>query len=241
MKKIIDGLKCRGGGANFMAIEITTLALAKKYVESTLQNAGALKGDPGLDGKSAYQYAQDGGYTGTEEEFAQKLAKEIKVDSELSEESENPVQNKVVAQKFSQLSDTVNDHKGNANIHVTSEEKQAWNNKSDFSGSYNDLKDKPIIPEGADLTGYAKESFVKEYAQPKGEYLTPSNLSDAVNTALEQAKASGEFNGKDGQDGKDGLDGKTPQKGTDYFTEADKQAFVTDVINALPTWQGGAY
>lgn len=28
----------------------------------------------GKDGKSAYQYAQDGGYTGTEEEFAEKLA-----------------------------------------------------------------------------------------------------------------------------------------------------------------------
>ncbi len=33
-------------------------------------------GADGKDGKSAYQYAQDGGYTGTEEEFAQKLASE---------------------------------------------------------------------------------------------------------------------------------------------------------------------
>lgn len=32
------------------------------------------KGDKGADGKSAYQYAQDGGYTGTEAEFAKKLA-----------------------------------------------------------------------------------------------------------------------------------------------------------------------
>ena len=29
-----------------------------------------------LQGKSAYQYAQDGGYTGTETEFADKLAQE---------------------------------------------------------------------------------------------------------------------------------------------------------------------
>ena len=29
---------------------------------------------------------------------------------------------------------------------VTDKEKQAWNGKSDFSGSYNDLKDKPTIP-----------------------------------------------------------------------------------------------
>lgn len=34
------------------------------------------KGDKGADGKSAYQYAQEGGYTGTETEFAEKLAQE---------------------------------------------------------------------------------------------------------------------------------------------------------------------
>ena len=35
------------------------------------------KGDKGSGGKSAYQYAQDGGYTGTEEEFAAKMAAEM--------------------------------------------------------------------------------------------------------------------------------------------------------------------
>lgn len=35
------------------------------------------KGAPGADGKSAYQYAQDGGYTGTETDFMAKLAQEI--------------------------------------------------------------------------------------------------------------------------------------------------------------------
>ena len=35
------------------------------------------KGPPGADGKSAYQYAQDGGYTGTETDFMVKLAQEI--------------------------------------------------------------------------------------------------------------------------------------------------------------------
>ena len=34
-------------------------------------------GPAGADGKSAYQYARDGGYTGTETEFAAKLAEEI--------------------------------------------------------------------------------------------------------------------------------------------------------------------
>ena len=35
------------------------------------------QGPAGADGKTAYQYAQDGGYTGTEAEFAAKLAAEI--------------------------------------------------------------------------------------------------------------------------------------------------------------------
>lgn len=31
-----------------------------------------------------------------------------------------------------------------------------------------------------------------------------------------------------------GADGKTPVRGTDYWTEADKQEIVTDVLVALP-------
>ena len=37
-------------------------------------------------------------------------------------------------------------HTGDTAIHVTSAEKTAWNNKSNFSGSYNDLTNKPTIP-----------------------------------------------------------------------------------------------
>ena len=38
-----------------------------------------------LQGKSAYQYAVEGGYTGTEAEFAAKLAAEIPTDSHINE------------------------------------------------------------------------------------------------------------------------------------------------------------
>lgn len=37
-------------------------------------------------------------------------------------------------------------HTADTTIHVTSSEKSTWNAKSDFSGSYNDLTDKPTIP-----------------------------------------------------------------------------------------------
>lgn len=53
--------------------------------------------------------------------------------------------------------------------------------------------------------------------------LDASKLPEAVNDALAQAKASGDFKGeqgepgKDGQDGSPGKDGYTPVKGVDYF------------------------
>ena len=50
------------------------------YSDFTEEQLASLKGEPGAtgaDGKSAYQYAQDGGYTGTESEFAKKLAGNI--------------------------------------------------------------------------------------------------------------------------------------------------------------------
>ena len=46
-------------------------------VNTALAQAKASGEFDGADGKSAYQYAQDGGYTGTEAEFAAKMAQEI--------------------------------------------------------------------------------------------------------------------------------------------------------------------
>lgn len=44
--------------------------------------------------------------------------------------------------------------------------------------------------------------------------------------------------GSDGKDGKDGADGYTPVKGTDYWTDADKQEMINAVIAALPVYNG---
>ena len=40
----------------------------------------------------------------------------------------------------------LNSHTSNTTVHITSAERTAWNNKSNFSGSYNDLSNKPTIP-----------------------------------------------------------------------------------------------
>ena len=67
-------------------------------------------GKDGLDGapgKSAYEYAIDGGYTGTEEEFTQKLAAEY--DDFLSLESTNAVQNKTITERLNALEQDIRD------------------------------------------------------------------------------------------------------------------------------------
>lgn len=81
---------------------------------------------------------------------------------------------------------------------------------------------------GFDPETNATKKWVQDGYQPKGNYLTEhqdisgkldaSKLSEAIDTALAQAKASGDFDGKDGSDGQDGY---TPQKNVDYFDGKD--------------------
>jgi hypothetical protein len=59
--------------------------------------------------------------------------------------------------------------------------------------------------------------------------LDTSKLTEAIRTALAEAKASGAFNGAPGH---------TPVKGTDYFTPADKEELVSSVIASLPKYNG---
>lgn len=47
--------------------------------------------------------------------------------------------------------------------------------------------------------------------------------------------------GDKGNTGKTGADGYTPVKGTDYYTEADKQEIVSLVLEALPSFEEVSY
>ena len=62
-------------------------------------------------------------------------------------------------------------HTANTDIHVTASDKQNWNNKSDFSGSYNDLTDKPTIP--------VVPTNVSAFNNDAG-YVTQTNIDAAV-------------------------------------------------------------
>lgn len=70
------------------------------------------------------------------------------------------------------------------------------------------------------------ENFATTVTNQLASKLDASELPTAISTALSQAKASGEF------------DGKTPEKGVDYYTTADKAEIVSAVIAQLPIYNG---
>ena len=54
-------------------IDVETVAYLKKYIGQSLEGAGALKGQQGDPGKSAYEIAIKNGFEGTEEEWVNTL------------------------------------------------------------------------------------------------------------------------------------------------------------------------
>lgn len=72
---------------------------------------------------------------------------------------------------------------------VTTGEKYTWNNKSDFSGSYNDLSNKPTIPSEVTETTVSNWGFTKNtgtYSKPSGG-IPKTDLASAVQTSLGKA------------------------------------------------------
>lgn len=79
LEKRVKNLEENGGSGGDVSLE-----KIQEAVNDALQEAKDSGDFDGADGKSAYEYAQDGGYKGTEEEFAQKLAEEYPTKEEFS-------------------------------------------------------------------------------------------------------------------------------------------------------------
>lgn len=79
---------------------------------------------------------------------------------------------------------------------------------------------------------------------PKSHNHANKDTLDLLSAADGKLKYNGSdvgLKGAAGTPGKNGTDGKTPVKGTDYWTEADKEEIVNDTLAALPKWTGGSY
>ena len=106
------------------------------------------------------------------------------------------------------------------------------------------------------IKDYINETLVPAVRDLQINKVDGSELGTVVEGVLEQAKASGEFDGPRGiqgekgdpgepgpqgpagPQGEKGEKGDTPEKGVDYWTETDKQEIVNDVLAALPTAEG---
>lgn len=147
-------------------------------------------GPRGATGKTAYAYAKEGGYTGTEEEFAAKLA------AEMPDALPNPAALVINRKTYYghmvvDMTDTINSmidakkeaiptalselNEDETHRTVTDAEKQAWNAKSDFSGNYEDLTNKPTISTRILLWG--DNTYVVAGSIPAGEAITIPNDS----------------------------------------------------------------
>lgn len=77
------------------------------------------------------------------------------------------------------LSSDLVDDTNNTNKFVTTSEKNTWSSKSDFSGSYNDLTNKPIIPtKTSDLTN--NSGFIDKNVNDLENYTKTSDLSSVA-------------------------------------------------------------
>ena len=242
-------------------------------------NTGAT-GQAGADGKSAYAYAVEGGYTGTEAEFAAKLAEEIpEVDATLTQ-SGQAADAKAVGDAINSLSEEMlteetdptvpawakapqkpsytasevgADPSGTATAQVAAHNTGA-DTHSDIRLLIQGLTDRLNVLADSDDTTLDQFSEVVAYIKSnrslieaittskvsvadivdnlttnapnkplsaaqgvaiktlidalRNDKLDAAELTNAVNTALAQAKASGEFDGADGAPGKDGQPGK---------------------------------
>ena len=81
------------------------------------------------------------------------------------------------------------DDSSSTNKFVTASDKSTWNSKSNFSGSYNDLTNKPTIPSEVTESTVSGWGFTKNtgtYSKPSGG-IPKTDLASAVQTSLGKA------------------------------------------------------
>ena len=220
--------------------------------------AAGKDGAPGADGKSAYQYAQDGGYTGTEEEFAGKMAAEIpSIDNTLTK-SGQAADAAVVGDRLSALSEE---------IVTTAESKVAAHNSgtdthSDIRVLIQGLTDRLNALADSDDTTLDQLSEVVAYIKSNRtliEAVTTSKVSVAdIIDNLTTNVSNKPLSAAQGVALKELIDAisvpdKLPNPNALTFTGAVTGSYdgsapleveiptVDDVLAALPTWEGGSY
>ena len=126
-------------------------------------------------------------------------------------------------------------HSGNTTMHVTASEKSTWNAKSDFSGNYNDLSNKPTIPTSASQltndSGYITSSALNGYATEA--YVTAATNDMATKTWVGQ---QGYLTQHQDISGKQDVSGMTAYTETSAFTAHTADTTVHVTANEKSAW-----
>ena len=86
----------------------------------------------------------------------------------------------------------LNSHANDTEIHITEAERTKWNAKSNFSGNYNDLTNKPSTPS---ITGLATETYVDEAVSTKANsshtHSAATTSANGLMSASDKSKLDG--------------------------------------------------
>ena len=87
-------------------------------------------------------------------------------------------------------------HGNNSDIHVSLEDKQSWDNKSNFSGNYNDLNDRPSIDESepdklliVDSNGNILVKFDSDGMDVAAIKINGKNILDLIDERINASKS----------------------------------------------------
>lgn len=89
---------------------------------------------------------------------------------------------------------------------------------------------------GGGSGGQGKDGYSPSATVTKSGSVVTITITDKTGTTTATVS-----DGADGATGPQGPAGATPVKGTDYWTQADKEEMVQDVLAALPAWTGGSF
>ena len=107
--------------------------------------------------------------------------------SEVQEMIDESISGKASISDVTAVNDALTAHTANTSIHVTSAEKTTWNNKSDFSGDYNDLTNKPTIP--------TVPTNISDFTNDAG-YITNADITGKADTTAVTAAIDAAVSGK---------------------------------------------
>lgn len=223
---------------------------AWKFVEMLTVTLDETDGETGENGLSAYEVAVKNGFNGSEQEWLESLKGKDGQDGQPGKDGYTPVKGVdyfdgkdgkdgrdgqpgkdgtspvvSVATITGGHRITITDKNGTKTVDVL-DGKNGTDGKPGTDGSPG--RDGSNGADGKDGNGI--KSVVLN-----ADYTLTLNLDDGT------AYTTDSIRGATGTAGKDGTDGKTPIKGTDYYTQADKTEMVNLVLAAMPTWNGGSY